>query len=152
MADALVQAIGMAETETYTKAFLNRVYDADPDDEPHSKYHFINLATDEFSELGDQEAPAPWMEEDLLVYSATFRVPIFGEFYSRVLTGPETYGVVEKVEIYPWIPDIPEPADPVTGEANPDPDGWNIDPESGEPNPNPEDPNPWLSSGDVVVD
>jgi hypothetical protein len=126
LADAVVQTIGMSESEHYTKAFLKRIYNSDPNLEPQSKYHFINLSTDEFSELGDQEGPAPWMEEDLLVYSSTFRVPIFGEFYSRLITDQSSYGVVQKVEVYPWIPDI-EP----------------------EPNPNPEDESPWLSSEDV---
>lgn len=129
LADALVQTIGMAEAETYTKSFLDRVYNANVDVDPQSKYHFINLSTDEFSEIGDQEQNAPWMEEDLLVYSATFRVPIFGEFYSRLLTDQTSYGFVKKVEIYPWISGIET-----------------------EPNPNPEDPSPWLSSGDVVVE
>lgn len=129
LADALVQVIGMAESETYTKAFLNRVYDADSTSEPSSLYHFINISTDSFQELGDQEQNAPWMEEDLLVYSATFRVPIMGEFYSRLLSDQTSYGKVEKVEVYPWIKNI-----------------------DAEPNPNPEDPSPWLSSGDVVVE
>jgi hypothetical protein len=128
LADAVVQAIGMAETESYTKAFLNRVYEADPVLEPGSQYHFINLATDEFSELGDQETLAPWMEEDLLVYTATFRIPIFGEFYSRLLTDQTSYGIVQKVEIYPWIPDLEV-----------------------EPDPNPEDQSPWLSGEDVAL-
>lgn len=128
LADALVQIIGMAEAETYSKAFLNRVYNANPVTEEQSKYHFVNLATDDFQELGDQEGPAPWMEEDLLVYSATFRVPIFGEFYSRLLTDQTSYGFVEKVEVYPWIEDIET-----------------------EPNPNPEEENPWLSSEDVTL-
>ena len=127
LADAVVQTIGMGETESYTKGFLERVYNADPDTEEQSKYHFINLSTDEFQEVGDQEAPAPWMEEDLLVYSATFRIPIFGEFYSRILTDQTSYGVVTAVEMYPWIPDIEE-------EPDHDPD------------------NPWISSGDVVID
>jgi hypothetical protein len=129
LADALVQTIGMAESEAYTKAFPNRVYDADQTAEPSSLYHFINLSTDDFQELGDQEQLAPWMEEDLLVYSATFRIPTFGEFYSRILTNSTSYGYVEKVEVYPWIKDV-EP----------------------EPDPNPEDPRPWLSSGDVTVE
>lgn len=129
LADALVQTIGMAEAETYTKAFLDRVYDADQTAEPSSLYHFINISTDDFQELGDQEQIAPWMEEDLLVYSATFRIPVFGEFYSRVLTDTSSYGFVEKVEVYPWIKDIET-----------------------EPDPNPEDPSPWLSSGDVQVE
>lgn len=127
LADALVQTIGMGEAESYTRAFLDRVYDANQEAEPQSLYHFINLATDQFSELGDQEQQAPWQEEDLLVYSATFRIPIFGEFYSRLLTDQTSYGLVSKVEVYPWIKDI-EP----------------------EPDPNPEDPNPWLSSEDVT--
>jgi hypothetical protein len=126
LADAIVQTVGMAEAEHYTKAFLDRVYNSDVEAEPQSRYHFINLSTDEFSELGDQEGPAPWMEEDLLVYSSTFRIPIFGEFYSRLLTDQTSYGFVQKVEIYPWIPVLEE-----------------------EPNPNPEDESPWLSSEDV---
>jgi hypothetical protein len=129
LADALVQTIGMANAEEYTKAFIIRVYDSNQAAEPDSLYHFINLSTDEFQELGDQEQNAPWMEEDLLVYSATFRVPIFGEFYSRVLTDTTSYGFVEKVEVYPWIANIET-----------------------EPNPNPNDPSPWLSSGDIVVE
>lgn len=128
LADALVQAIGMADTEHYTNAFLERIYDADPEVEPYSQYHFINLSTDDFQELGDQEGPTPWMEDDLLIYSSTFRIPIFGELYSRVLSDPTTYGFVEKVEMYPWIKDIET-----------------------EPDPNPEEPNPWLSSEDVSL-
>lgn len=129
LADALVQTIGMADSETYTKAFLTRVYDSEQEAEPSSLYHFINISTDDFQELGDQESNAPWMEKDLLVYSASFRIPVFGEFYSRLLTDQTSYGLVEKVEAYPWIEDIEE-----------------------EPNPDPDDPSPWLSSGDVVVD
>lgn len=129
LADALVQIIGMAEAEDYTEAFLERIYDANQTAEPQSLYHFINISTDDFQELGDQEAPAPWLEEDLLVYSSTFRVPVFGEFYSRLLTDQTSYGFVEKVEVYPWIQDLED-----------------------EPNPNPEDPSPWLSSGDVSLE
>jgi hypothetical protein len=129
LADALVQTIGMAEAEAYTRAFVERIYDSNQEAEPQSLYHFINLSTDEFSELGDQEAPAPWMEEDLLVYSTTFRIPIFGEFYSRLLTDQTSYGLVEKVETYPWVENVEE-----------------------EPDPNPEEPNPWLSSGDLVAE
>jgi hypothetical protein len=128
LADALVQTIGMSESEHYTKAFLDRIYNASITTEPQSQYHFINLSTDEFQELGDQEGQAPWMEDDLLVYSATFRIPIFGEFYSRVLSDLTSYGIVSKVEVYPWIKDI-----------------------ESEPNPNPEDDSPWLSSGDVTL-
>jgi hypothetical protein len=69
------------------------------------------------------------MEEDLLVYSSTFRVPIFGEFYSRLLTDQTSYGFVQKVEVYPWIPDFET-----------------------EPDPNPEDPGVWKSAGEVEVD
>jgi hypothetical protein len=127
LADAIVQTVGMADAETYTRAFLERVYNSDPEIEPGSQYHFINLKTDDFQELGDQETPAIWMEEDLLVYSATFRIPIFGEFYSRLLTDQTSYGTVEAVDLYPWIPDVDE-------EPDHDPD------------------NPWLSSGDVIID
>lgn len=128
LADALVQTLGMGETETYSQGFAGRIYNADPDEEEHSKYHFLNLALDDFQGVGDQEGPAPWMEEDLLVYTTTYRVPIFGEFYSRLLTDQNNYGVVQKVELYPWIPDLET-----------------------EPNPNPEDQSPWLSLGNPPI-
>lgn len=127
LADAVVQVISMADTENYSDAFLQRIYNPDQDAHPGSKLHFINLKTDEFSGYGDQDGLAPWMTDDVLAYRTSYRVPIFGEFYSRQLTSSDGYGLVTKVELYPWSP--PEP----------------------EPNPNPEDPAQWLNLDNFQV-
>lgn len=122
LADALVQTVGMADTEPYMQGFLNRIYYPSVLDYPASKTHFLNLKTDDFNGFGDREALAPWMPEDVLVYSTSYRIGAFGEFYSRELTSAPGYGKVEKVELYPYIEDI-----------------------EAEPNPNPGDPALWIS-------
>lgn len=130
MADAIVNIIGMSDTESYMNAFYDRIYNADTSTEPGAKSHFINLKSDDFQGFGDQEELAPWMPEDVLVYRTSYRVPIFGEFYSRELTtGGTNYGKVTKVDVYPYMP-----------------------PEETLPDPHPEDPAPWVTlDGNIVV-
>lgn len=135
MADAVVQTIGMADTEEYTRAFYQRFYGVDIEDEPQGRYHFISLQTDEISSTGDQESLAPWETEDRLVYSTAYRVGVLGQFYSRLLPIPTPAGVVEAIEIYPWIPDLEEEPDPKHSATYTGPD-------------EPEDPSPWLVDDD----
>lgn len=121
MTDALVQTLMMADIESYTQAFLDRIYAANPNVDPYSREHYINLNTDEVQGFGEQQQIAPWMPEDVLVYQTSYRLGIFGEFYS-LAPSSESYGVVEAVETYPYMP--------VAGEPVPDPD--------------PENPTPWV--------
>lgn len=123
LADALVQTIGMADTEPYSEGFLNRIYYPTIAEVPASKTHFLNLKTDDFNGFGDREMIAPWMPEDVLVYTTSYRIGAFGEFYSREIANGTEYGKVEKVELYPYVEDL-----------------------EAEPNPNPEDPAPWIST------
>jgi hypothetical protein len=129
MADALVNIIGMGETESYMQSFLNRVYNPNIGQEPESKTHAINLKTDDFTGTGDQEGRAPWLIEDVYVYRTSYRVEVFGEFYSRQVVGGTSYGMVTNIEVYPWMTDI----DPM-------------------PNPNPEDPGPWVDLTGLIVE
>jgi hypothetical protein len=119
LSDALVTLIGMGETESYMQAFTNRVYYSNANLEPGSVAHFVNLQTEDFNGTGDTEGPAPWLaeENDVYVYRTGYRLPVFGEFYSRLIIGT-SYSKVEKVEIYPWMQDfetepnpLPSPAD-----------------------------------------
>jgi hypothetical protein len=131
LADAVVNVLGMADTESYMLAFLNRIYNPDIGQEPGSKTHAVNLRTDEFSGFGDQEGPVPWLvpEQDTIMYRTSYRIPVFGEFYSRQITGGQTYGKITAVEVYPYIAGLED-----------------------KPNPNPEDPNPWRTLDGFLVE
>lgn len=120
ISDSIVQTLAMGDLEPYSDQFLDRIYNSDPAVEPASLDHFINLNTDTIQGFGETQALAPWQPEDLLVYQTSYRIGIHGEFYSR--TPPVVnYGLVEKVESYPYMP--------ADGETK--------------PSPNPEDPAPW---------
>ncbi len=122
LGDALVNIIGMSDTEAYMQGFLDRIYKPDGTGEPGSLRHFVNLKNEDFGGYGDQEGEAPWEPEqgDMYIYRTNYRVGVFGEFYSRQIENVD-YGVVQAVETYPWMDGI-EPR----------------------PNPNPEVPTPWI--------
>jgi hypothetical protein len=121
LSDALVQIIAMGDLELYSNEFLKRIYSPDLTEEPSAGSHFININTDEISGFGESQALAPWMPEDIYVFQTSYRVNVFGELYSRT-PAVNSYGLVEKVETYPYRSQF--------------------DPEA-KPNPNPEDLTPW---------
>ena len=106
IADSIVQTLTMGDLEAYTNAFLNRIYDPNPLTDPAAINHVINLNTDEVQEFGETEQPAPWLPEDVLIYQTAHRIAVFGQFYSRTPTAGD-YGVVERVDQFPYI-DGPE--------------------------------------------
>lgn len=121
--DSIVQTLSMGDTETYSTPFYQRIYNPDYTTDPQAEEHFINLNSDQISGYGESEVIAPWMPEDVLVYQTSYRVPITGEFYSRV--PGDDFGIVSEVETYPYSPDA--------GEEPPEGD--------------PENDNPWLDEG-----
>lgn len=126
LADSLVQTIRMGDTEVYTQAFLDSIY-ADEDDVPDAAWHFVNLNVDTVAGMGSSQIKPPWEPEDRLYYTTSYRVGVFGEFYSRV---PSTSTeLVSKVTFYPYISAVGEP----------EPEGEN-----------PAEPNPWLGDGDEL--
>lgn len=112
MTDAVVQTLAMGDLEAYTNRFLERIY-ADEDIYPDAANHFITVNTDKISGFGETQVQVPWLSEDDLVYTASYRVGIFGEFYSLPPDLPAP--LIEKITQYPYI----EGVEPVpTGDPN----------------------------------
>jgi hypothetical protein len=117
--DSLVQTIQMGQLESYTNSFFNRIYPTESDmvnKYPDSVWHYVSINTDQISGFGETVATPPWNSEDDKVYKKSYRVPVFGEFYSLPPDAPA--GLVEAVLAYPYIMDVDE-----VPEGNPDDDG-----------------------------
>lgn len=122
LADSLVQTIAMADMEAYTNNFLNRIYfppdDNEGVDEPW--YNFVNLNTDKISGFGETQTQQPWLSEDQLQYQTSYRVGIYGEFYSLPpLDTIPGHGLIETVNLYPYMTDLEE-----VPEGTVDPSPW----------------------------
>lgn len=110
--DALIEVLAMNEVTHQGKAFTHRLYQA-LNNTPYGLWHFPVLNLDLITGYGEQAVLAPWRPEDVLVYQTSYRVPIFGEFYSTTPILPSGSGLITEVDVYPWIPDIdPPPDDP----------------------------------------
>lgn len=110
--DSLIQTIQMGNLESYTNQFFERIYpseEAQEDVYPDSVWHYISINTDQISGFGEREGQTPWASEDGKIYKKSYRVPVFGEFYSVPPEAPA--GFIEKVNLFPYmggIDDIPE--------------------------------------------
>jgi hypothetical protein len=115
MRDALIEVLAMQDATSGGNAFLNRLY-FDEGSTPYGSWHYPVLNLDLITGYGEQESTPGWSPEDRLLYQVTYRVPIFGEFYSNTPTLPSGVGLVTEVDVYPWIPDIDQaPTDPPLG-------------------------------------
>lgn len=112
--DGLIEVLAMTDVTGPGENFINRFYNA-LNSTPYGLWHFPVLNLDKITGYGEQAMIAPWEPEDMLVYQASYRVPIFGEFYSTTPTFPSSTGLLEEVDIYPYLPAF----DP-TPEENPD--------------------------------
>lgn len=114
VADSLVQTISMGDLESYTNRFFDRIYpDESLNQYPASIWHYININSDTISGFGENQVDTPWMSEDDLIYSVSYRNPVFGEFYSVPPDAP--VGLVRRVTQYPYVRGI----DPVpTGDPD----------------------------------
>lgn len=116
ISDTVVQTLAMPDMATYTNNFFNRIYyppqltpSESGDYEPGS-YNYVNLNTDRISGFGETQTPQPWLSEDQLVYQTSYRVGIYGEFYSLppINTAP-AYGLISAVKFYPYLGATGEP-------------------------------------------
>lgn len=132
ISDTVTHILRMGSVEPWTNAFLARIYAPNPITEPVSLEHFINLNTDKIQGFGEQQTPPPWQAEDVLIYQTAYRIGIFGEFYSRALASQPDYGLVERVDSFPY-PEEATPPDPGwrgpdgeygTSDDQPDPNSW----------------------------
>jgi hypothetical protein len=101
VADTLVQTIAMGDLSSYTNQFFNRIYPPNSDEFPDSIGHFININSDKITGFGETQTSVPWDSEDDLVYNISYRVEVFGEFYSLPPDLPYSY--VTDVKLYPSI-------------------------------------------------
>ncbi len=117
ISDTVVQTIGMGDLAAYTNEFFDRIY---PDETasayPDSIWHYINIDSDELQGFGETQAAVPWGSEDDLMYQTSYRVKVFGEFYSVPPHMPAE--LVRQVIQYPYIAGV-EP----TPQGNPDDGG-----------------------------
>jgi len=109
ISDTLVQVIAMGDLATYTNNFFNRIYPTDSDAYPDSAGHFINVNSDKISPINETEEKVPWNAEDDLIYSTSYRIEVFGEFYS--LPEDFSYQYISNVFVYPYVKDV-EPVPP----------------------------------------
>lgn len=121
ISDSLIQTIGMGDLTAYTNRFFERIYPDDFSEHPKAEFNYININTDTISGFGETQTPAPWLDEDLLVYQTSYRVSIGGEFYSLPPETSQAVGYVEEVDDYPYREDEEVP----TGRAD-DPAEWSI--------------------------
>jgi hypothetical protein len=111
ISDTVVQAVAMPDMATYTNNFFNRLYHppADTDDYDDARYNFVNLNSDLVTGFGETQTQQPWLSEDQLQYQTSYRVGIYGEFYSLPpYTDATVHGVIEKVNVYPYMEDLEE--------------------------------------------
>lgn len=106
ISDALIQTLGMADMASYTNRFIDRLYfpPEDTDDYDDYRYNYVNLNSDLISGTGETQTQQPWLSEDQLQYQTSYRLGIYGEFYSLPpLEGDTGSGLIQKVTLYPYI-------------------------------------------------
>jgi|GEM_PF-1978936 len=101
IADTLVQTIAMGDLAEYTNNFFNRIYPQNSEAYPDSAGHFININADRIVGINESQTAVPWGSEDDLIYTSSYRVEVFGEFYSLPQDAP--YELVSKIFVYPYI-------------------------------------------------
>jgi hypothetical protein len=122
--DALIEVLAMADATLSGYVFLERLY-LYLNQTPYGLWHFPVLNLDLITGYGENQAIAPWAPEDALHYSVTYRVPIFGEFYSPTPVSPNgSMGLVSEVDVYPWVPGIDPPPQDVNSSAYYAFNGW----------------------------
>lgn len=104
IADTLVQTIAMGDLANYTNNFFNRIYPIDAEAVPDSVGHFININADRITGFNETQTAVPWQSENDLMYTVSYRVNVWGEFYSLPPDAP--YHYVANVFLYPYIEGI----------------------------------------------
>lgn len=95
IAAGLVNLLAFGEAIPAFANFKNEIADGD--------YVRLVLLTDRITPQGQQSGPVPWGNEDEMIYTQTYSVQLFGEFYSDSTAG--TLVRISAVEVYPYRPD-----------------------------------------------
>lgn len=130
ISDTLVQTLAMPDMTAYTNNFFTRIYyppaltPGNSGDYEPGEYNYVNLNTDSIAGFGETQTPQPWLSEDQLVYQTSYRVGIYGEFYSLppINTVP-AYDLISAVNFYPYDKaageSVPESVDGPDNEIDP---------------------------------
>lgn len=110
ISDALVTVLALSDPTRQTD-FFDRIYeptfDLNPSDAYDSfRYNFLNLNTDKVMGFGETQNPAPWLTEDQLQYQSSYRIGVFGEFYSLPPDTPVATQQLAKVNLLPYLDGI----------------------------------------------
>lgn len=106
VSDTLVHIIQMGDLEGWTNQFFTRLYQTTPTQDPDSEWHYININSDTMQEMSESQNIAPWNPEDFMVYTTGYRLDVFGEL--RSLPPDQPYGLIEEIDVFPYIEDIEE--------------------------------------------
>jgi hypothetical protein len=120
--DALVEILAMWQVSAGGQALTNRLFWSN-ETTPYGLWHYAVLNFDLITGYGEQATIAPWIPEDTMVYEVSYRVPIFGEFYSMTPAVLSPTGFITEVDVYPWIQGV-DPAPPVPDEDYYHYTGW----------------------------
>lgn len=104
ISDSLIQTLAMPDMAAYTEEFWDRIYwptGVEVVNNP-ANWNFVNLNTDKIQGFGETQTPQPWLSEDQLVYQTSYRVGIYGEFYSLPPATSLPAGTISRVNIYPY--------------------------------------------------
>jgi hypothetical protein len=104
LSDALVELLAMNEVSVTGSQFMQRFYQ-DFQNTPYGLWHYPTLNLDQITATPEQNTLAPWNPEDQLVYQVSYRVPIFGEFYSYTPPDAVATGPITEVDVYSWPTD-----------------------------------------------
>lgn len=103
ISDTIVQTLAMGDVADWTSGFTNTINDPGTNPSvPDTIDHVFTLNTDQIQGFGETQVPAPWLAEDVMVYQTSYRLGIFGEFYSPVPNQGDGFGLVEIIETYPY--------------------------------------------------
>lgn len=98
LSSILVGILAFPQGSIASSKFWSEIYDADFID--------MQMGSDVINPSGDQVEDVPWDDQTRKMYTASYSVPIIGEFYTRA--NGVSLMVINDVRLYPYRPDQPE--------------------------------------------
>lgn len=95
----LVGILAFPRGSVASSKFYEEIFDSDFID--------MQIATDIITPSGDQVEDVPWDDPTRKMYTATYSVPIVGEFFTHV--NGVTLATINDIRLYPYRPDQHEP-------------------------------------------
>lgn len=105
LADSLIEIIAFGSLDPIWSLFYDRIYGNQGDLNSILTYlHQVNLNSDVISAEGEATpTPAPWNPEDVLVFTQSYSVDVWGGFYNNIPGDQSGLGLVNAVQIGTYI-------------------------------------------------